>query len=135
MIPIQTRLSESDAVRAIHHVAGLFETRLASDGLVQFVSIRVDLANPDLVVQLGPERLEGVDPAVRVDVGVRRLDAGGTEIVLASRSALYYMTGALGLEADGLNSFASTLRNTLVAMANRTKLPTFPAPPRPPEGI
>ncbi|MFS3130563.1 hypothetical protein ACLM5J_19330 [Nocardioides sp. Bht2] len=131
-LTVNTAASAADCVRAIHHVAALFESK-ATGGPGEFqIPISPPLANPNLVIELG-NQLPQVDDLLRLRVSVTPMADGTLAIVLQVDTPMYWFTSSLGFDKDAERSFATTLSATLNAYGTRGRVPTFPAPPRPPK--
>lgn len=118
--------------QSVLHAATLYRTQAEERPLGFRMNTPTALANPGLAVELGAQRLQSIDQTVTVEIDLFQTGSQVT-LRLSTRTPLYYMTHALGFEDDVVNSLMSTIQNTLSALRNSTKLPTFPAPPRPPK--
>lgn len=131
-LTVTTAASPADCARAIQYVASLFEST-ASGGPGQFlVPVSPPLANPKLVIELGND-LPQVDDVLRLRVSITPADNGQSAVVMQVDTPLYWFTSSLGFDKDCERSFATTLNATLKAYQTGGRVPTFPAPPRPPE--
>lgn len=128
-VVVRSTLSPQRCLAAVQHVAGLFGTTLRGGPALYTAAITPAAANPQLIVRLGAQT-----PTLDDAVQLRIVIAAGPPTVVRIEAAtpLYYLTGALGFDRDGVSSFATTLQATLHADAGHGRRPTFPAPPRPP---
>lgn len=126
---VSTRLSADDCARAIRYVAGLFEASVEGGPIEFRLAVSPAFANPRLITQLGAQ-LPEIDELLKLRVTV----AGNapSTVHLDVSTPLYYFTTGLGLDKDCERSFAWTLKATLAAYESGGRVPTFPAPPRPP---
>lgn len=126
---ITTTANADVCIRAIRHVASLFEAQVSGGPVEYVMRVRTETANPRLAAELS------ADPPTVDDYLSLRASVGGTGsryIQLTVQPPLWYMTSGLGFDRDLEQSFATTLKSTLAAYQKGGRVPTFPAPSRPP---
>ncbi len=128
---LRSAASAEQCLEAARYVAKLFSGALTGASPLFEVRLPPGAVNPQLIIDIKDD-LPALDEYVQLKVAIARERNGGTLIKVQSQTGLNYMTGALGFEADAVSAFVTTLEATLAAKLNQTRLPTFPAPPRPP---
>lgn len=128
---ITTAATPHQCGAAVSHVAGLLQGTASGGPTLFQVKVPPGAANPQLILSLG-DKQPTLDEYVLLDVGLAAAPGGGTEIHIKSQNALYYLTSSLGFDRDAVGTFSTTLNATLTAHIKGTKIPSFPAPPRPP---
>ena len=132
MITVTTPLDLARCHEAILHVAHLYGSDVAGDHDGRNGTYSGGLPTYNVNRQLwdafGEDRF---DPSIHVEIQTHATNPT-TITVSANRMGIFYFTEQQGLRGDAENGFATTLRGTLTAMAERRVVPTFPAPPRPP---
>jgi hypothetical protein len=113
--------------QAAQHTAALFDSQIRESDGILLVDVATPIVNPSLTSGLKTEDWQGIDPTITLEI--LPLADG---IIIRARRPLFYFTNTLGFTTDAESSFATTMQETLKALRDGTKLPKFPAPPRPP---
>ena len=128
---IKTHGDAKQCLIGIRHVAGLFGGTVSGGPATLQIRVPPATVNPKLVLELGDD-LPSIDAQIVLTIGLAEMQGYGTQTQIQSAPPLYYMPNALGFDSDAVTTFATTLDATLNAQLSNKRVPTFPAPPRPP---
>lgn len=128
---IQTTATAQQCQTAVAHVAGLLQGSSSGGPALFTVKVPPGAANPALILSFGDQQ-PTLDLFVNLDVALAAVAGGGTQIQIRSQNPMFFFTSSMGFDRDAVSTFATTLSATLNAQLKGTRMPSFPAPPRPP---